>query len=153
MADQTLLLWSKSHEKYISEALWQSDRVIEVPDDVTTDNMKDVANKLSPIIFEEIAKSKEKSLKLRVIPLTSQAFSSVLMGVLENNLQPNDGELLHLKIKKKNHDAPTVILDDASVGEAISSHGIIDFNKPPMEDKPMFSDGLDNNSLTPPAGF
>jgi len=150
--ERTLLLWSKENEGAVTEALWGSDRVIEVPDDITHDNMNEVATKLSPIIFEEISKAKEEDASLRIVQLANQAFISVLLKVLESTLIPAGGELLNLKIKKKSHDAPTVVLDDASAAEAILNEGVVDFDKDPMSDKSIFKDELPN-SISPPHGW
>jgi len=150
--ERTLLLWSKENEGAVTESLWDSDRVIEVPDDITHDNMEEVATKLSPVIFEEIGKAKEKDKYLRIVQLTNQAFISVLLKVLESTLIPSGGELFNLKIKKKSHDAPTVVLDDATAAEAILNEGIVDFDKEPLKDKCIFNDGI-KNSISPPPGW
>jgi len=152
MDDRVLLLWTKSHETYVTEPLWQSDRVIETPENVTSENMEAVATKLSPIIFEEIAKAKSENKQLRIVLLVNQAFNAVLYKVLENHLVPTGGELLHLKIKKKSHEGPTVVLDDATASEAIANKGIIDFDKEPLPDKSIFKDDLPN-TLSPPPGY
>jgi len=152
VSERTLLLWSKENERAITETLWGSDRVIEVPDDITHDNMKEVATKLSPIIFEEIAKAKEDDSQLRIIQLANQAFISVLLKVLESNLIPSGGELLNLKIKKKSHEGPTVVLDDAAAANAILNEGVVDFDKEPLQDKSIFNDEL-SNSINPPSGW
>ena len=84
--------------------------------------------------------------------LVNQAFNSILLKVLENHLVPTGGELFHLKIKKKSHDGPTVVLDDATTAEAIANHGIIDFDKAPLPDSSIFKDDLPN-TLNPPPGW
>jgi len=151
-SERTLLLWSKENEGAVTEALWDSDRVIEVPDDITHDNMTEVATKLAPVIFEEIATAKESGAYLRIVQLANQAFISVLLKVLENSLIPSGGELFNLKIKKKSHEGPTVILDDATATEAILNEGVIDFDKEPMKDNSIFKDGVPN-LITPPSGW
>jgi hypothetical protein len=151
-AERTLLLWSKSRERAVTESLWGSDRVIEVPDDVTYENMEEVGTRLSPVIFEEISKAKADNCPLRIVHLTGDSFSSVLLKVLEGNLLPTGGELLNLKIKKKKHDAPTVIVDDATAVDAILNEGVVDFDGDPIPDRPMFDDGLPS-SVTPPRGW
>ena len=150
--ERTLLLWSKSNESAVTEALWDSDRVMEVPDDVNLENMEDVGTRLSPIIFEEISKAKADGLKLRIVQLTNQAFISILLKVLESNLIPAGGELLNLKIKRKAHDGPTVIIDDASATEAILNDGVVDFDKAPLPDNNIFKDGIPNG-INPPPGW
>ncbi len=150
--ERTLLLWSKSNESAVTETMWGSDRVMEVPDDVNFDNMEDVATRLSPIIFEEISKAKGDGAKLRIVQLTNQAFISVLLKVLENHLIPSGGELLNLKIKRKSHEGPTVIIDDAAATDAILNDGVVDFEKGPLPDNSIFKDNLPND-INPPPGF
>jgi hypothetical protein len=149
MQDRTLLLWSKIYEKAVSKELWDYDRVIEVPDNVTMDNYEQVAAKLAPVIYEEIAKAKGELKRLSIVPLTGQGFSSILMKVLESHLTPNGGELLSVKIAKKNADSPTVVLDDATASESIQNQGYIDFDEKPLPDNSIFSDGY-SNELDPP---
>ena len=151
-SERTLLLWSKANEGAVTEALWDSDRVIEVPDDITHDNMAEVATKLAPVIFEEISAAKEGGDYLRIIQLANQAFISVLLKVLESSLIPSGGELFNLKIRKKSHEGPTVIIDDATAAEAILNEGVIDFDKGPMKDNSIFKDGVPN-LITPPSGW
>ena len=50
------------------------------------------------IIFEEISKAKSEDAVLRILSLTNEIFNSILLSILENNLAPNGGELLNLKI-------------------------------------------------------
>lgn len=152
MSDRTLLLWSKEHEKAITEDLWNCDRVIEVPGNVTMENYEQVATKLSPVIHEEIAKAKGEGKRLSIVQLTNQGFASIMLKVLENHLVPTGGELLSVKIAKKKANSPTVILDDATAADAIQNQGIIDFDDKPLPDKSIFVDGLPN-TLEPPPNF
>ena len=152
MADRTLLLWSKMYEKAISDELWDCDRVIEVPENVTMENYEQVASKLSPVIFEEISKAKASDQRLRIVLLTGQGFSAIMMKVLENHLVPNGGELLTVKIAKKKPDSPTVVIDDAAAAEALLHEGIVDFDSEPLSDNTIFQDDLPN-TLQPPDGW
>jgi len=152
MEDRTLLLWSKANERAVTESLWNYDRVIEVPDNVTMDNYEDVAAKLSPVIYEEIVKAKGDGKRLSIVQLTGQGFASIMLKVLENHLTPSGGELLSVKIAKKNSDSPTVVIDDATAGEAIQNQDIIDFDKEPVSDRSIFNDGL-SNVIDPPPGW
>jgi len=150
--ERTLLLWSKSNEQAVTELMWESDRVIEVPEDVNYENMEEIATRLSPVIFEEISKAKSDKVSLRIVQLSNQAFISVLLKVLESHLIPSGGELLNLKIKKKAHDGPTVVIDDAAASSAILNDGVVDFNKDPLPDNKIFKDNLPN-TIKPPVGW
>lgn len=152
MSDRTLLLWSKVNERAITEELWNYDRVIEVPDNVTMDNYEQVAKKLSPVIFEEIAKAKGSNKRLRIVQLTGQGFASIMLKVLENHLTPSGGELLSVKIAKKKIDSPTVVIDDATAADVIQNQGIINFDEKPLPDRSIFNDGLPN-TIDPPPGW
>jgi len=152
MEDRTLLLWSKANERAVTESLWNYDRVIEVPDNVTMDNYEDVAAKLSPVIYEEIVKAKGDNKRLSIVQLTGQGFASIMLKVLENHLIPSGGELLSVKIAKKNPNSPTVVIDDATAGEAIQNQDIVDFDKEPVSDRSIFNDGL-SNAIDPPPGW
>lgn len=150
MSDRTLLLWSKANERAVTEPLWSSDRVIEVPDNVTMDNYEQVATKLSPLIYDEIAKAKGEGKRLSIIQLTGQGFQSILLKVLENHLAPNGGELLSVKIAAKKEGGPTVVLDDATAADAIQNQGIVDFNEKPLPDRSIFVDNHPNTLEPPP---
>jgi len=152
MPDRTLLLWSKANERAVTEALWNYDRVIDVPDNVTMENYEQVANKLSPIIYEEIARAKAEGKRLSIVQLTGQGFESIMLKVLENHLVPTGGELLSVKIAKKKVDSPTVVMDDATAAEAIQKQGIIDFDSKPLPDRPIFKDDFPN-TIDPPPGW
>jgi hypothetical protein len=152
MADRTLLLWSKAHERAVTEELWEYDRVIEVPDNVTMDNYEQVASKLSPVIHEEISRASEEGKRLSLVQLTGQGFESIMLKVLENHLAPTGGELLSVKIAKKKKNSPTVVIDDATAAEAIQNEGIVDFDDKPLPDRSIFQDGLPS-TIEPPPGW
>jgi len=151
--ERVLLFWSRRSERLIDQKTWDSaDRVIEIPDDISSTLADAVATKLTTLMHEELSRSKAEKFELRVIPLGPPAFQDVLEHVLNTQLSPLGGGWIILRSRPTNEDSPRVIIDQDTAARACARFKDPDFKKPADNDRRLFNDDLPP-TLEPPVGF
>lgn len=138
MTDRTLLIWSRLVEKRITKELWNADRVIEVPDELSAADADQAAKRLASLVHEELSKAKELGTGLRVVPFGPPALQSVLEHVLAKVTHDAGGELVVLKVARRTENTPTVTLDHDTVSRVITVSDP-DWKQPPLPDKSLYA--------------
>jgi hypothetical protein len=154
--DRVLFFWAPSTTSRLpkNHPFWDAERVIEVPDDISTDIVDDVAKRVTQIVREESIQAKSDGVRLRIIQLGPGALTGVLDHVLTMVIVNSGGELTTIKSRKKNPDAASVVIAmDAAENVVVGNPFLnIDFTKPEMEDKRLYDDDIPATS-TPPEEF
>jgi len=150
--EKTLLFWSKRSEQLITPAVWSCDRVIEVPDDISTVVADAVAQKLTAVLHEELSRCKQEEADLRIVPIGPPAFQDILEHVVNSVISPLGGGLMIIRSRPCKPGAPSVTVDHDTVNKTCRRYCDPDFaNKPPDPDKRLFDDDLPA-TLEPPEG-
>jgi hypothetical protein len=150
MTQRTLLFWSKRSEKLITDNVWQADRVIEVPDDISTMVADAVARRLTVVLHEELTTCKTEQADLRIIPIGPPAFQDILEHTVNSVITPFSGGLTIIRAVPRTG-SPTVIIDHDTVNKTCKRFCDPDFaNKPPDPDKRLYNDDLPATLEPPP---
>jgi hypothetical protein len=127
----------------ISEDLWKSDRVIEVPDNISTAVADAVAQRLTAVLHEEVSKCIQESAELRVVPMGGPAFQDILEHVINSVLTPLKGGLTIIRTRPREPRSPNIIVDHDTVDRICRRFVDPDFkNKAPEPDKRLYNDDL-----------
>jgi len=137
-----LLFWSSSFSKHMSPSLTNLyDRVIEVPENIDSTNVDKLASKMKQLLFDEIAIAKKEGSGIRITQLTTSTFQNVLDNVLFSLVDKS--EEIQISVLQKESLAANPInieLDHHTPHRLLTGRLRVDFEKPPLPDKPLFED-------------
>lgn len=144
--EKTILFWSKRYESNIPKNLFDSHRVIEVPDDISTYNVDEVAKAITEKLKEELTKDKECSFK--ILACTPGAINGILENVIDN-VTKND-KISFVVLKRGKIDERKIILDHDTVAPIVNKTIRVDWDKPPDPQKKIYKDDLPTGAVPPP---